>query len=141
MNIPTSWFFLLVTIIMWGVSAVTQKMAVRYMTPMMVEVVCSYAFSVIGTVLFLYLKATGKPTVWEQNGVVWAVCTAIAATVGALTFLVTLKTVPVHVATGVTAVYPLVTFIICMFTLNEHVTFSKFMGVLLVICGTMMLAM
>lgn len=136
-----AWFFMFVTVLMWGASAFTQKMAVRSMTPIMVEVVSAYAYSIIGPMLFLYLKASGMPTVWEPNGVVWGILTAVCATVGALAFLFTLKVMPVHVATGVTAAYPLVTFIICIFMLNEHITLNRFIGMLFVLCGTTLLAM
>ena len=141
MNAPTSWLLMFITVLMYGIANITQKIAVRYMSPVMVEVVSAYVYSVIGPMLFLYLKASNLPTVWDSRGVAWTILTSIIGAIGALSFLFALKTTPVHIVTGITATYPFVTFIACMFVLNEHITLYKVLGMLLVLCGTAMLAM
>lgn len=137
---PT-WALIATCIICWSAWAVVEKVGTRHVSPLMMQVIGAYAYSALAPILFLYMKATGAPTVWNHQGVAWTVIACILATIASLAFQVAIQREHVHLVVGFTSTYPVLTFLLCALVLGEPVTLRKMFGIVAVVVGTVLLTL
>jgi len=137
---PT-WILIAISICCWGFWAVAEKLALRHTTPLSVILVGLYVFSGIAPFLFLYMKHQNLVIDWNPKGVFWSTVTALLSTIAGISFVHAINRVPAHVAIGFTAVYPILSFILCVLVLNEPITLMKYIGIVTVVIGTIFLSL
>lgn len=137
---PT-WFLIIVCVISWGVWSVMQKLATTHTSPMMMQVIGAYVYSAVAPLIFLYMKATNSTTTWSTKGIMWTTASCVVAIIASLSFATAVQKAHVHTVVGWTSTYPVLTFILCTIFLGEAVTFTKLIGMTLVVMGTIALAL
>ncbi len=138
--LPT-WFLVAICIACWGAWAVTEKLSLRQMSPLMVIIIGMYAYSALAPLLWLYAKARGLSTDVTSGGIAWSLLTCVLATVAGLSFIHAIQRAHVHLVVGFTSTYPIVTFALCAIFLGEPVTAWKLLGIAAICCGTVLLAL
>jgi uncharacterized membrane protein len=134
------WFLIAVCIVCWAVWAIVEKLATNHASPLMMQVISGYAYSVFAPMIFLYMKARNIPVVWTAKGICLTLTASLLATIASLAFTSAIQRAHVHLVVGLTSAYPILTFLLCAIFLSEPVTVFKLIGISLIVCGTIMLA-
>lgn len=135
-----NWILIATCIVCWGSWSLTQKVATRHMSPMMLQIVAAYVYSAVAPIFFLYIKATGARSDWNVSGVLWTVLACVLITIGGLSFSTVVQRAPVHTVVGFTSVYPVLTFVLSAIFLGESVTLMKLLGVAVIVAGVVLLS-
>ena len=139
-NVVPTWLLVVVCVSCWGAWGVVEKLATKHVSPMMMQVIGAYAYSAVAPVVFIYMKASGTKSEWNPSGVLWTTLACALAVTASLSFCTAIQRTHVHLVVGFSAVYPLVTFVLCALFLGEPVTLQKFVGIIAIICGAVMLS-
>lgn len=126
---------LLIAVLGWGLAGAFQKLAVaRISSP--------FAILIFYAVTFLFTAAyclVSPPVVRWNGGVVWAGLAAMVSASASIAFITLIRARDVSVIIGITACNPLVTFLVAIVFLGEQFTFAKFIGILFVLLGILIL--
>lgn len=136
---PT-WLLVTICVICWGTWAVFEKMGTRHTSPLMMQVIGAYVYSVVAPIVFLYMKAANVATDWNARGVLWTAGACVLATIASLSFTTAIQRAHVHLVVGFTSIYPVLTFVLCAIFLGEQVTWLKMLGIVAIVTGTALLA-
>ncbi len=127
--------YIVICIIAWGCWGIAQKLAVKHASPLMMQVISSYVYSIVGPIVFLYMKAAGKETTWAPYGIAWTLLSCVLAVIGGLSFSMALQRASVNSVVGLTSAYPVLTFLLAATLLGEPVTLRKMLGIVIVSTG------
>lgn len=119
----------------WGSWTVVEKMALRNASPLMVQLISAYVYSLTAPIAFLAMKWRSDPMVWTRGGIFWVTLGAIIATIANYAFLFAIENKPVHEVMSFTQLYPILSFILCWAVLGEAFTVTKVLGAILMIAG------
>lgn len=122
-------------IVCWGCWGVTSKLAVRNMSPMLVQLCITYVYSAVAPIAFLAMKWRGDAIVWTRMGIVWTVMTTALALAANYSFLFAIEARPVHQVMSFTCTYPAVSFLLSWLLLGEAMTLQKAFGAALIVVG------
>jgi transporter family protein len=123
-----TWFLpALVTLFCWGVWGFIPKITLRYVNAMSAVV-----YETIGVVIagFIVLLALGFRPDINPRGIALGVVTGLVGMLGALTFLVALRTGKVSLVAMFTALSPIITISLAYFILREPITPKEGLGML-----------
>lgn len=134
-----AWPYILTCIFAWGLWGVVQRLSIRHASPMMVQVIAAYVFSIVGPALFLYMKATGQKTEWNAPGILWTTLASLLVVVGGLAFSNAVSKGSVGGTVGLTSAYPVVTLALSWLILGEPITLRKAIGIAIVSIGIIVL--
>ena len=132
------WFiFAIIALILWGLWAFFPKLATQYICPKSVLV-----FSAIGTIIIaiiiLYLIGF-KPEI-HTKGIIFAIIAGLAGALGALFFFFALSKGKASVVVTMTALYPLITIMLCFLILKEPITLKQGIGMIFALIAIILLS-
>ena len=139
-RLTSIYFLVVVSIICWGITPILDKKALVHVSPLTMQVISSYTYSAIAPLMFLYMRALNVEPHWSGAGIAWTVLASVVATIGSLTFMMTMKHAHVYHVVGLTSVYPIVTFVLCAVFLGEPVTSIKLIGIVTIVTGVVILS-
>jgi len=134
------WSNIIYCILLWGTWGITEKMALKHMSPFMVQLVSAEFAILIAPVLYFYIKSTNVPFIWNVQGVMWSSLTMILATLASISLLIALHKNDSGIIIGLTSIYPIITAILGIVFLGEDATIRKFFGIIIMFIGACVLS-
>ena len=132
------WFvFAILALIMWGLWGFFPKLSTNYINPKS-ALVYEVVGSVIVGVIILFLVCF-KPEV-HPKGIIFALLTGIAATLGTLFFLYAVSRGKASTTVVITALYPLITIMLALLILHEPISLKQGIGMLLALAAIILVA-
>lgn len=134
---------ILLCVVLWGVSSFLNRLSVERMPPLLMQVI-------VGSVFLFYipvaLRLTGVNNPLHYKWSVYSVVLTVIATLCSISANVLLYTSlkgSEHSgsSTMMVSLYPIVTLILSVVLLSEHLTYMKMAGVVVMIIGACMLSM
>ena len=129
-------FFLILTALLWGITPVLEKIGLGKTDPITGVAIRSVAVTVA---LIFYLIFTGKISqVFRVDAKTVAIFSAtgiMAGLLGMITYFIALKKGATSEIVPIAAAYPLVTVVLSILILGEHVTALRFAGTFFIIFG------
>jgi transporter family protein len=133
-----AWFVpAVVTLVLWGVWGLFQKLATNQMAPRNV-----YLAAVVGmiAVALVVLATSGSPLKMNARGFSLAVLAGICSSLGGFLFLHAVSRGKASIVIPFTALYPLVTIVLSLTVLNETITAKQSIGIILALISMVLLA-
>lgn len=125
------WLILaLLTLMMWGFWGFFPKIATAYINPK-----SALIYEVLGTIIVgvIILLVTEFKVETHPKGILFAILTGIAATLGTFFFFYAVTKGTASVTVTITALYPLITIILSYIILKETITITQTMGMIFAI--------
>lgn len=133
------WFlFALLALIMWGLWGFFPKLSIKYISPKSALVYEVLGSIIIGVIVFFLVGF--KPEV-HAKGIIFAILTGIAATLGTLFFLYAVSKGKASITVTITALYPLITIALAYFILHESISIKQGIGMLLALIAIILVAL
>jgi len=134
---PDSFMPAVVTLILWGVWGLFQKLATNQMAPRDV-----YLVAVVGmiAVAVVVLATSDSPLQLNTRGIFLALLAGICSSLGGFLFLHAVSRGKASIVIPFTALYPLVTIILSFTVLNETISAKQGMGIVLALISMVLLA-
>ncbi len=129
--------FALLAMLSWGLWAFFPKLAMNYMKPKSVFIYEFIGVFIIGIIAFLFI---GSKFEFNTKGVIFAVLTGMAGSLGALFFLLALVKGRVSVVVVTTALYPLIAILLAVLVLKEPITLTQVFGMFLALVAIILLS-
>lgn len=134
----SGWFIAaIITLILWGFWGFFVKLATQYIDRYNV-LVFSFIGSLLSIVIVLFLPGF-KPQV-NFKGITFATITGLSGGLGLLSFYFALSKGKTSVVVTMTALYPLLTILLCSLILKESLTLRQGIGIILALCAMILLA-
>lgn len=128
--------FLIITAFLWGTTPVLEKIGLGKTDPLTGVTIRSIAVTIA---LLIYLVFAGKVknlfSADLRTVVIFSATGIIAGLLGMITYFTALKLGATSQVVPIAATYPLVTAILSVLILGEHVTPLRIIGTLLIIAG------
>lgn len=129
--------FALLALLSWGLWGFFPKLATNYMKPKSIFIYEILGVFIIGVVALFFM---GSKFEFNTKGILFAVLTGMAGSLGALFFLLALVRGRVSVVVTATALYPLITIILAVLVLKEPITIKQLFGMFLAMVAIIMLS-
>jgi len=129
--------YALLTLLLFGMSCITQKFTTRYISDEL-----STIFFTVGFIpLALVIWVVGSPP-WNLSARDWAVGIAVGLlmAIGTLALFAALRRGKASIVTPLTALYPLITVILAVVFLNEHLDLTKIAAIAVALIAAMALS-
>ena len=129
--------YALLTLLLFGMSCITQKFTTRYISDEL-----STIFFTVGFIpLALVIWVVGSPP-WNLSGKDWAVGIAVGLlmAIGTLALFAAMRRGKASIVTPLTALYPLITVILAVAFLNEHLDLTKIAAIAVALIAAMALS-
>lgn len=133
-------FMIAFCIFAWGVWSVTQRMSLRHMTPMSVQITGLAICAALAPIVWSIARFRGTALAWNVPGIAWTFASCLCVTGASFCFLLALGKMPAYLVTGFTSIYPAFSVLLCWWFLNEPVTLVKMLGIGMIVGGTVVLA-
>ncbi len=133
-----AWFTpAVVTLLLWGLWGMFQKLATDHMPPRNV-----YLFAVAGmiAVALSVLATSDFPIQVNMRGILFAVIGGICSSLGGVLFLFAVSRGKASIVIPFTALYPLVTIILSFIILSETITVRQGIGIVLALISMVLLS-
>ena len=133
----SSWMALaLVTLVLFGVAAVTQKLATNNISSELSTVCFSLAFIPVALAVMAW-----RPVRWDLTAVGWtlAILTGALISTGTLILFAAYRTGKASVVTALTAMYPLLTAVLAVKIFGESLGVSKVVAIVLALAASVAL--
>jgi uncharacterized membrane protein len=124
----------------WGSWALFEKLAVRNMSPVMIQLASAYIYSAFAPIMYLAMKAKGVNFEWTSAGIGWTVAASCAATLANYAFLFAIEDRPVSGVMAWTQTYPAISFVLCWLVLGESFSLTKIVGIVMLVCGGVLMS-
>lgn len=127
----------LLTLLLFGTSCITQKFTTKYISDELSTIFFTIGFVLLAIVIWL----VGSPP-WSLSGRDWIVGIAVGLmmAVGTLALFAAMRRGKASVVTPLVALYPLVTVILAVAFLNEHLSLTKIAGIAIALIAAMALS-
>lgn len=134
--------YLLIAVIMWGVSPVFDKLVLRYFEPFQAFYVRALVMVVV---CFVFILTRFSYTINSLLTVKWyaglyVLMSVITAMIGVFAYLKAMNFSQASKIVPLSSTYPLVTFIIAVIFLGENVTLTKILGTIFIILGIFLIS-
>lgn len=134
----SSWFLpAFATFICWGIWGFIPKITIRYVNPMSALIFESIGVAIAG---FTALALLGFRPETHPKGIGLGILTGIVGMIGALGFLLAVRSGKVSVVAMFTAMSPVVTIVLAHLLLNEPITLKEGLGILCAFAAMALLA-
>jgi bacterial/archaeal transporter family protein len=135
-NEPLGVILLLVTMFLWGLTPILEKLGLREVEPLTGVLIRSLAITVVLVGIFIATGRIGELVrVPVRSIVLFSTSGILAGLLGMWTYLYVLKTGVTTKIVPIAAAYPLVTAILSILILREGVTLQRMIGIVLTIAG------
>ncbi|HLC71605.1 MAG TPA: EamA family transporter [Candidatus Nanoarchaeia archaeon] len=132
------WFvFAILALIMWGLWGFFPKLSTNYINPKSALVYEVLGSVIVGVIIFFLVGF--KPEV-HPKGIIFALLTGIAATLGTLFFLYAVSRGKASTTVVITALYPLITIMLALLILHEPISLKQGIGMLLALAAIILVA-
>jgi drug/metabolite transporter (DMT)-like permease len=131
------WLCVTLAVICWSSWGITQKLAVKSISPLMIQLVSTYIYSALAPLLFMFMKVKSHPMIWTSRGIMWATISSLLSLTAAISFLYAAQHKPINQITSVVAIYPAITCILSWVILKEEFVPSRLFGIVIIIIGTL----
>jgi drug/metabolite transporter (DMT)-like permease len=127
----------LLTLLLFGMSCITQKFTTRYISDELSTIFFTIGFVPLALVIWL----VGSPP-WNLSAKDWAVGIAVGLlmAIGTLALFAALRRGKASIVTPLTALYPLITVILAVLFLNEHLDLTKIAAIAVALIAAMALS-
>jgi drug/metabolite transporter (DMT)-like permease len=127
----------LLTLLLFGMSCITQKFTTRYISDELSTIFFTIGFVPLALVIWL----VGSPP-WNLSAKDWAVGIAVGLlmAIGTLALFAAMRRGKASIVTPLTALYPLVTVILAVLFLNEHLDLTKIAAIAVALIAAMALS-
>ena len=127
----------LLTLLLFGVSCITQKFTTKYISDELSTIFFTVGFVLLAIVIWL----VGSPP-WSLSGRDWTVGIAVGLmmAIGTLALFAAIRRGKASIVTPLVALYPLVTVILAVAFLNEHLTLTKIAGIAIALTAAIALS-
>lgn len=127
----------LLTLLLFGMSCITQKFTTRYISDELSTIFFTVGFVPLALVIWL----VGSPP-WNLSTKDWAVGIAVGLlmAIGTLALFAALRRGKASIVTPLTALYPLITVILAVLFLNEHLDLTKIAAIAIALIAAMALS-
>ena len=124
-------------LVCWGLWAFFPKLALQRIAP-----ASSVFYEAVGVVLtsVAVVALLGPRLEGNFEGALYAVMTGIFGTIGLYFFFSAVKTGPISVISSLTAMYPVVTVILAILVLHEHLNTRQIIGIILAVIAAGLLS-
>jgi drug/metabolite transporter (DMT)-like permease len=142
MDIITS-LLMLTVLVGWGSWSFLQNLATKNMHPMRVQILY-VIFSLLFTVITLFFHrptVESMKTAWPTREIIFVLAAAAFVTVGNVSFLIASKRVDANMVIGISSAYPVISLVLNLLVLHDKPTALRALGMILVICGIIMLGL
>ncbi|MDI6757937.1 MAG: EamA family transporter [Endomicrobiia bacterium] len=132
----TVFWLLIITVVVWGVAPIIDKLAVKNTSPFLGNIFRSITITFAMLVITLFsgeLKDLLKMP--HKNIVYYIISGLLAGGIGVVAYYKMLQLAPTSKVVPLAATYPLVTAILSMLFLSEKVTPERFVGIVLIVSG------
>lgn len=134
--------YLLIAVIMWGISPVFDKLTLRYFEPFQAFYVRALVMAIV---CFVFILSRFSYTINSILSVKWhggfyVLMSVITAMVGVLVYLKAMNFSQASKIVPLSSTYPLITFIIAAIFLDESVTVAKILGTIFIIFGIFLIS-
>ena len=134
--------FLVLTAVLWGTTPVMEKIGLGNTDPLTGVTIRSIAVTLA---LLAYVVIAGRFGALIHSGgralVIFSVTGIMAGLLGMITYFFALKNAPASEVVPIAATYPLVSAILSVLILGEHVTLVRFLGTVLIVLGIWLVQM
>jgi len=134
-----SWFFLILTVILWGTTPILEKTGLKGTDPFSALFIRSAAVFFILTLVFF---ATGRINslykIPPKALVLFSLSGILAGLLGMWTYFKVLQINPSSKIVPLAATYPLVTAILAVLILKEGFSWQKLLGTVLIVSGILL---
>jgi uncharacterized membrane protein len=132
--------FIATATLCWGLWVLTSKMAVRNMSPMLVQLVMLYVYSSVAPIATLVMKWRGEDFGWTKPGIAWASVTACLGLTAVYSYMFAIEHKPASLVNPITSANPVLGFMLCCLFLGETFTFQKAIGIAMVVAGCIVIS-
>jgi len=129
------WLYIAAATFCWGWWVLTSKMAVRNMSPLLVQLVMLYVYSAVAPLAFLVMKWRGDTFTWTRPGIAWATATACLGLGAVYSYMLAVENKPASLVNPITSANPVLGFMLCCLFLGETFTVQKAIGIVMVVAG------
>jgi bacterial/archaeal transporter family protein len=131
-------FLLIVTMVLWGTAPLAEKLGLQGVDPLTGVLIRSFSASFVLLIVFV---VTGRLPQLSQvpvkNAAFFATAGILGGLLGTWTYYCVLKTGAMSQVVPIAAAFPLVTSIIALAVLKEHVTPLRVIGTIFIIAGVL----
>jgi len=129
--------YALLTLLLFGISCITQKFTTRYISDELSTIFFTIGFIPLGIVIWL----AGSPP-WNLSARDWVlgIVVGLLMAIGTLALFAALRRGKASIVTPLTALYPLVTVILAVIFLNEHFDSMKVSAIAIALAAGMALS-
>ena len=132
---------IIVCVISWGVWGFIEKLALKHTNALMVQLGITCVYALAAPVLYYTAKCSDQ-LIFDISSIVFAASAGLLTLVGGLAYLCAIKTTGnLGTVTAITATYPIITFVLSWFYMDEQLTLTKTFGVLAIVVGVVTLSM
>ncbi len=133
------WIFIGLTIVLWGISPVFDKMALKTIEPVLAVAI---RMMIAGSIMFLYILFFEKIKIIKKISVKYIILFVISSSFSLLGFVFYFKALSGGYASKIVpavATYPLLTAVIAFVFMKESFSVKKLAGIVLIISGVILL--
>lgn len=123
-------YFILITIIAWGIGGIFTKLASNEMNPVMMSIITTTIYMVALPIIISTFKVN---LAVNFIGFVYAIISSICLGAGSLSYMFALQKGSAGEITAVSATYPVITMLLSFVFLSEEMTLKKIIGCLLAV--------
>jgi len=132
-----SWFiYALLALILWGLWGFFPRIAVNYISPKSILIFESFGSLLVGISVLIF---TGQIELHPLSTVL-STLAGITGALGALFFIIALKKGNTYVVVAMTALYPLITILLCYAVLREPIKSKQMLGIIFAIIAMVLFA-
>jgi uncharacterized membrane protein len=134
----TPWMmYALVALVLWGVAAVLQKIATKYISTELSTVLFALGFVPVAIVLMMI-----EPVSWRVSGRAWLVAIAFGALIGigGLALFAAYRDGKASIVTALYALYPALTVLLAVPIFHEKISGRTWVAIVLALVGAVMLS-
>lgn len=131
--------FIILTAFLWGIAPIFDKMALKNSMPFAGLVVRSVIVTVL-LIIFTFISGKFKEVInIDVKSVIYYTLSGLTAgCIGVFTYYKALQISPTSKIVPLAATYPFVTAVLSLLFLGEHLTLTRFIGIILIIAGIML---
>ena len=132
-------FYLILTVLLWGIAPIFDKGALRDGSPLagvfLRSMVIGIAVTFIGLLSGRLKEAFSLPT---RSAIYFIASALFAGCLGVFTYYRALQLAPSSKIVPLAATYPLVTALLSITFLGEQLTIARLVGIILIVCGVVL---
>lgn len=129
----------LIAVLGWGLWAFFQKLAVKNMSPLLMQLCNAYVYSAFAPLMYLAMKAHNASFAWSSRGIMWTALATMCGCAAGYAFLFAIQNRPVNQVLPWVQTYPILSFVLCWVFIGETLTTTKAVGMCFLLTGALLM--